>query len=228
VHEVRESGVKMRNHLPCLNRKLNRCPFCGCGDLNVFVFDGMGMALDYMACVECPSCRGRGPEVPENRSTTARSGKAKGPKHFSQPRKDVRDCKHCGRKTKSASGFCVHCLSERVESHKAETCQPEFVFVISDTNPKWGRFVTKGDIPVGFHIADSLDPTVLRQDEPTEHEVFDLKNQACDAWNKALGKFCDHCVFCDKGHPQMVCAKTGVQTAQFHVCDKFHPFHPAI
>lgn len=132
VHEVRESGVKMRNHLPCLNRKLNRCPFCGCGDLNVFVFDGMGMALDYTACVECPSCRGRGPEV-------------------------------------------------------------------------------------------VLDPTVLRQDEPTESEVFELKNQACDVWNKALGKCCKYCAFGNDSQIPMICAKTSMDTAQFHVCDKFEP-----
>lgn len=121
-----------QNSLPCLNRKLNRCPFCGCDDLNVYVFDGMGMALDYMACVECPSCRGRGPEV-------------------------------------------------------------------------------------------VLDPTVLRQDKPTEHEVFDLKNQACDEWNKALGKFCKYCCFCDDSQYPMVCTKTGMDTVEFHVCDEFQP-----
>lgn len=84
------------NSLPCLNRKLHRCPFCGCDDLNVYVFDGLGMAQDYSACVKCPDCFGSGPKA-------------------------------------------------------------------------------------------FLDPTMSRKDEPSELEVFKLKNQACDIWNKALG-----------------------------------------
>ena len=123
------------NHLVCalsLNRKLNPCPFCGHGDLNVYVFDGMGMAQDYTACVKCPGCFGSGPKA-------------------------------------------------------------------------------------------FLDLTLSRKDEPSEIEVFGLKNQACDIWNKALGKCCKYCAFGNDSQIPMICAKTSMDTAQFHVCDKFEP-----
>jgi len=42
-------------------------------------------------------------------------------------------------------------------------------------------------------------------------------------WPQALGKCCKYCAFGNDSQIPMICAKTSMDTAQFHVCDKFEP-----